>query len=744
MTFSMKFKFFFGLLLYLFPVLLFAANQIALPDSLENQIKKPQHDSVKVKILIRAAYTYLPSNLTLAQKVASLALETSNQIQYAKGQHDALLILADINFYSGNYSQARHYYLHCLNFVEPSNFQQVAQIYARLSQLSFMQKKLDSAIYYAQINKVINRKYGSWSDYIQSMQNLGLLYLQNRMYDSAVQEFAKAISISDDQIKNLEHGSAEYYQLLRRDADLHRLLALGWQNMGRFKLALQEIQRGITMAMMCNDLQLQASIFTDMSQILQKQGVYERALEYLVKAVKIYEKLGETLMIANTYQIIGKIYIENNDYINAYRFLKNSLRLHQSLDNKAGLATIYNDLGSLKRLTKETDSAQYYYKQSLQINKLLSNQQELGINYLNIGILWEDMGNYSYAKVYLQEARNIFVQMNDEENLVKVLLEQGVVEAKENNYSLAINLLTKAEKLASNYGWIAIRKSAAKSLAEIYENIGDYYNAFKYQKLYTSVSDTLNDLERQKQILSIQATYDFERQQNELLLEQEKRKNLEKNQTLQRVITLSSLLALILTGIVTYLLFKRAKEKQKLESEKLLKEAQIRKAQEALIKTQLKNQELEKQRLLEELKYKSNHLTNLALIIAQKNDFINDLKNLLKDLKTANEGQKEKVMKELWQRTNQQGDINKELDKFKKEIENANQTFYKKLDSICPSLTLHEKELAGMLRINLSSKEIASLHNVSVKAVEMSRYRLRRKLQLESNDNLVDFLQKLD
>ncbi len=744
MTFSMKFKFFFGLLIYLFPVLLFAANQIALPDSLENQIKKPQHDSVKVKILIRAAYTYLPNNLTLAQKVASLALEISNKIQYAKGQHDAFLILADINFYSGNYSQARHYYLHCLNFVEPSNFHQVAQIYARLSQLSFMQKKLDSAIYYAQINKVINRKYGSWSDYIQSMQNLGLLYLQNRMYDSAVQEFAKAISISDDQIKNLEHGSAEYYQLLRRDADLHRLLALGWQNMGRFKLALQEIQRGITMAMMCNDLQLQASIFTDMSQILQKQGVYERALEYLVKAVKIYEKLGETLMIANTYQIIGKIYIENNDYINAYRFLKNSLRLHQSLDNKAGLATIYNDLGSLKRLTKETDSAQYYYKQSLQINKLLSNQQELGINYLNIGILWEDMGNYSYAKVYLQEARNIFVQMNDEENLVKVLLEQGVVEAKENNYSLAINLLTKAEKLASNYGWIAIRKSAAKSLAEIYENIGDYYNAFKYQKLYTSVNDTLNDLERQKQILSIQATYDFERQQNELLLEQEKRKNLEKNQTLQRVITLSSLLALILTGIVTYLLFKRAKEKQKLESEKLLKEAQIRKAQEALIKTQLKNQELEKQRLLEELKYKSNHLTNLALIIAQKNDFINDLKNLLKDLKTANEGQKEKVMKELWQRTNQQGDINKELDKFKKEIENANQTFYKKLDSICPSLTLHEKELAGMLRINLSSKEIASLHNVSVKAVEMSRYRLRRKLQLESNDNLVDFLQKLD
>jgi len=101
-------------------------------------------------------------------------------------------------------------------------------------------------------------------------------------------------------------------------------------------------------------------------------------------------------------------------------------------------------------------------------------------------------------------------------------------------------------------------------------------------------------------------------------------------------------------------------------------------------------------------------------------------------------------MKELWQKTTQQGNINKELDKFKKEIDDANRSFYEKLNNICPQLTLHEKELAGLLRINLSSKEIASLHNVSVKAIEMSRYRLRKKLQLESNDKLVDFLQKLD
>lgn len=740
----MKCRTFACLFLSLLPIFLYAETEIKLPDTLEKRLGKVRHDTVRVNILNEAAHVYLMNNPDLGRRAAQLALEIASKNNYTLGQHEAMLLLGDYYFYTGNYTEARNCYLQCLDFSMGLNSLKIAKIYSRLSNISLMGKNLDTAIYYAKINKTLNKKYGSWFDYIRSMQNLGLLYFQNRMYDSAIQEFAKAISISDEMIKNQEPQSPEYYRLLEQNADLHRLLALGWQNKGRFKLALQEMQRGITLAIMCNNTQLQASLYSDMSQILQKQGIYEKALEYLIKAVKIYEKLGEKLMIANAYQTIGKIYIENSDYINAYRFFKNSLQVHKSLDNKAGLATIYNDFGNLKRIFNETDSAEFYYKKSLEINKLLSNKQEMGINYLNLGILSEERGKHSHARIYLEEAKKIFEQIDDEENLARVLLEQGLLEANQNHTPLAIDLLLKAEKMASNYGMIPIRKSAAKYLSDIYEKTGNYFKAFQYQKLHSILSDTLNNIERQKQILSIQATYDFEKQQNELLLEQEKRKTLEKNQTLQRVISISSLLALILTGLITYLIFKRIKEKQKIEAEKLLKEAEISKAKETLIETQLRNQDLEKQRLIEELKYKSNHLTNLALIIAQKNEFINELKNLLKELKNSNESQKDKVMKELWQKTTQQSNINKELDKFKKEIDDANRSFYEKLNNICPQLTLHEKELAGLLRINLSSKEIASLHNVSVKAIEMSRYRLRKKLQLESNDKLVDFLQKLD
>ena len=52
----------------------------------------------------------------------------------------------------------------------------------------------------------------------------------------------------------------------------------------------------------------------------------------------------------------------------------------------------------------------------------------------------------------------------------------------------------------------------------------------------------------------------------------------------------------------------------------------------------------------------------------------------------------------------------------------------------------HDLKLCAYLRMNLSSKEIAQLENISVRGVEISRYRLRKKLQIPTETNLFDFL----
>ena len=66
--------------------------------------------------------------------------------------------------------------------------------------------------------------------------------------------------------------------------------------------------------------------------------------------------------------------------------------------------------------------------------------------------------------------------------------------------------------------------------------------------------------------------------------------------------------------------------------------------------------------------------------------------------------------------------------------------YLKKLKDYCPAITQSELKLAAYLRLNLSSKEIAQLMNISIRGVETSRYRLRKKLDVPNESNLTDFL----
>jgi AraC family transcriptional regulator, chitin signaling transcriptional activator len=93
--------------------------------------------------------------------------------------------------------------------------------------------------------------------------------------------------------------------------------------------------------------------------------------------------------------------------------------------------------------------------------------------------------------------------------------------------------------------------------------------------------------------------------------------------------------------------------------------------------------------------------------------------------------------------------INQGLDSQTEEWKNAmnvlklsQQGFFKRLKEKYPNLTPHDLRLSSYLRMNFTTKEIAKLLNISGRAVEISRYRLRRKLNLGHDKNLTEFLIK--
>jgi DNA-binding CsgD family transcriptional regulator len=80
--------------------------------------------------------------------------------------------------------------------------------------------------------------------------------------------------------------------------------------------------------------------------------------------------------------------------------------------------------------------------------------------------------------------------------------------------------------------------------------------------------------------------------------------------------------------------------------------------------------------------------------------------------------------------------------RFEENFDMVHENYIKRLGETFPELNISDKKICAYLKMGLSSKDIASLINMSVRSVEMSRYRMRRKMGLDRDANLAEFLQK--
>ncbi len=142
--------------------------------------------------------------------------------------------------------------------------------------------------------------------------------------------------------------------------------------------------------------------------------------------------------------------------------------------------------------------------------------------------------------------------------------------------------------------------------------------------------------------------------------------------------------------------------------------------------------------------FRNTELENFALHIVQKNDFLQDIKSKFKKLRVNASDKNAEEIKDLNLKINQALRLNKELEKFRERVDDVNSHFFNLLSENYPKLTEKEKRLCALLKLNLSSKEIASLNNISEGAVTMARYRLRKKIALTTDESLAEFFQKLD
>lgn len=188
---------------------------------------------------------------------------------------------------------------------------------------------------------------------------------------------------------------------------------------------------------------------------------------------------------------------------------------------------------------------------------------------------------------------------------------------------------------------------------------------------------------------------------------------------------------------IIYLLYvarvKKVKRQMEIQ-ERLFKSKQIE-AETEIIK-------LQKDKLDSELEYTNKELASITMNIMQKNERMISLRDQLLEVIPNTDSATQRKLKSITREIEDDLENEKKWDRFESNFDMIHDNFIKRFTELYPKITHNDLKMCAFIRMNLSNKEIANLLNITLRSVESSRYRIRKKMELDSEINLNDFIMR--
>lgn len=509
----------------------------------------------------------------------------------------------------------------------------------------------------------------------------------DKAYQSSYSDPVHAISFSNTAILKAELSG-------NNNLVCRALVVLGrsYVNLGSFDMGFEAFYNALDKCPPDNE-QLQAQINVNIGYLYISLGDIKKAFQFIERATELFTALGDTAGIASCYNAEGLAYERIEEDGKAEFSLQKSLALNRQLNDRKNIAANLNNLGLLEGKPEEKIE---WLKEAIQINKSLGANWSLAENYNNLGT------QYFYKKDY-----------------------EKALEELNSAYVLATNLGAK-ELLCDNYRY----------QTWVYKAMGNYKKAYEsMERLYEMEKELLSDKKIREMELNV-ADRRFKAQQQELNLKQKelKIKSLERDMLLVIAFSLALFFGLFL-GVW------RFRHRRKIQLTLANREIEVQRQE--MIRLQLEKTEEERRNVEMELEFTKKELTNFACYMQSKNELIEKIKVMIresyKDAKPEVKTQLKTINAFISQYQNKEENAGPLIE----EIERINAEFIVRLTTIHPDLSKNEKQLASFLRIDFSTKEIALLIGSTPKTVNMARYRLRKKLGLETDEGLSEYMKKM-
>ena len=487
-----------------------------------------------------------------------------------------------------------------------------------------------------------------------------------------------------------------------------------------------------------------------------KKSHFSMALHYYLLANKYSSNLGPQRKI-NVLNEIGTLYYDLENYTRAYNYFKECEEIAEQNNIISEIGTALTNIGEVYRFEGKYDEAYNSYMSALEIEKKLGDQLGIAILYNNLALLFLKQKKYDESFSYFSKSQKMVNELGDLEKIASTFTGLGHYYLGTKEYSKAIKsfLKTLAYDLPVQSREDIICRDAYEGLYLAYKSIDDYKNAYKYYHLYNELKEKISSINTQDQLMVTETRFAVEKEMQRTRFYEEIASMEKLKKRRQAIVFYIILVLLVLIVGLLYstfrLKYKTFKQKRELyEKEKKLTKLEIKNKEAENLRLAAVNNELEASKIISqlqknylkmELSHKKRELASLVLHLSSKNEILTQIKENL--IRRTFLSQNEKVISAILSEINSNLNLDNDWDTFKLHFEEIHPDFFKRLKEKYPNVTNEELKLCAYLRVNLSSKEIAQLLNITAIAVNKRRNRLRKKIFIDQTVNLYEFMAKI-
>ncbi len=484
------------------------------------------------------------------------------------------------------------------------------------------------------------------------------------------------------------------------------------------------------------------SVFHERAYLFLRIGKNAESLEQLYKAKSIIESISKenfdknmALSYIRTFNGIGMLNYKMEKYDKAIEYFQEGLNyldeqdlLFSKQSKDYYLFYFYNNMGGLFLKKQEYPRSEYYLNKAKELVDIDVNTREYTNILINLSIASSKMGDLTDASTLVDTAMAICIEHDFKKELAAAYNTKGSCCIETKNLQSATDNFLKAFKLSKQNGFGSSGVAALSNLTKIYSEKRQFELACKYSDLLHIWKDSLRNEEEVRKFTKIELQEEFSKQLYENKLDQQQIEAAQNNREIIYIfITIAALMGMSIIILLYFLQSGRTKQ-HKLEAEK----------------NKLLNQSfaIDKNNLEEELEMKKKELATNVMYSIRKNEMIIEIVAKLKEAKLLFKKENYKVIDTIIVDLESTA-VDEVWKEFEVRFQQVHTGFYAKLNEQFPKLSVNEKRLCAFLRLNMSSKEISMVTYQSVNSISVARSRLRKKLGLNQDDNLISFLETI-